>query len=82
MPRTKLDKYSSKAHLRNTKKTIKMAMARHPFIETQAQLAEAIGSDQSSVSKWINKELTDYGVIKMHRVLHFTPEELEVLLCK
>lgn len=77
MPRTKLDKHCiGKAELET--RVIKSAMGR-AGVYTNKALAEKIGADAASLSRGFKTGFTDNMKKRMHKVLRFTPEEIQVL---
>ena len=77
MPRTKLDKRRvSKAEIET--RIIKSAMARNGCF-TNKQLAEKIDTDAGYLSKGFKNGFSDTMKKRMHKVLRFTPEEIQVL---
>lgn len=77
MPRTKLDKHRvSKAEMET--RIIKSAMARNGCF-TNKELAAKIGADAGSLSRGFKTGFTDNMKKRMHKVLRFTAEEIQIL---
>lgn len=77
MPRTKLERFAvSKAEIET--RIIKSAMARNGMFFNK-QLAEKVGTTPSYISGGFKKGFSDSMKKRMHKVLHFTPEEIEVI---
>lgn len=77
MPRTKLDKFRiSKPQVEA--RIIKSAMGRNG-IYTNRVLAEKVGTDPGYLSRGFRKGFSHEMKLRMHKVLRFTQEEIEVL---
>lgn len=77
MPRTKLDRFSVKKAEVETK-IIKSAMARNGYF-TNKSFAEKLGTDAGYLSKGFRNGFTGKMKIRMHKFLHFTQEEIQVI---
>lgn len=77
MPRTKLDRFAiSKTEIET--RIIKAAMARNGFF-TNKSLADKLDTDSTYLSKGFKAGFSDKMKKRMHKVLHFTSEEIEVI---
>lgn len=77
MPRTKLDRFTvSKAEIET--RVIKAAMARNGFF-TNKSLSDKLDTDPGYLSKGFKVGFSDKMKKRMHKVLRFTPEEIEVI---
>ena len=77
MARTKLDKHRiSRAEMET--RIIKSAMARNGCF-TNKELAEKIDTDAGYLSRGFRSGFSDAMKKRMHKVLRFTAEEIEVL---
>lgn len=77
MPRTKLDRFT----ISNTEiesRIIKAAMARNGFF-TNKSLADKLDTDAGYLSKGFKAGFSDKMKKRMHKVLHFKQEEIEVI---
>ena len=77
MPRTKLDKHAVKPQ-EASKKAIKAAMARNGIYH-DCELAKRLKTDAGFLSKGFKNGFSDKMVTRMHKVLHFTEDELQTL---
>ena len=77
MPRTKLDKYRlSRAELET--KIIKCAAARNG-IYTNVALADAVGCDDTYLSKCFKGGFSDKMKLRIHKALNFNQGEFQAL---
>lgn len=77
MPKTKLSRFSiSKAEVET--KIIKSAMVRNGYF-TNRSLAEKIQTDPGYLTKGFKKGFSDGMKKRMHKALHFTQEEIEII---
>lgn len=77
MPRTKLDKLAVKPN-EASKRAVKAAMARNGIFHDY-ELAKKIKTDPGYISKGLKNGFSEKMVTRMHRVLRFTEEELQIL---
>lgn len=77
MPRTKLDRFTiSKTEIET--RVIKAAMARNGFF-TNKSLADKLDTDSAYLSRGFKSGFSDKMKKRMHKVLHFNQEEIEVI---
>lgn len=77
MPRTKLERFTiSKVEIET--RVIKAAMARNGLFHDK-DLAEKIETDPGYLSHGFKRGFSDQMKKRMHKVLHFTSEEIEVI---
>lgn len=77
MPRTKLERFTiSKTEIET--RIIKSAMARNGFF-TNKSLADKLDTDSGYLTKGFKKGFSDSMKKRMHKILRFTPEEIQII---